>query len=404
MNAAGYRLRHHSRSSGPGSSSPRRARRPSLRSTAALLAGSALVLLLASPATAREASRVELDPQAEARAGVRVEAVDSQTFDDRVRTVGRIVRSPGATVTVKALVEGRVDELYVAPGDSVKAGQALVTLHSHDLHTLKAQYLRAREAAKLAESRVSAGEQLLALEGISRLELDQRRQQALAARLEVDAVEAEMQHLGFRAGEVAKLFGDPNWEPRLTLRAPNGGVVLDLEVETHGWVERLAPLMMIGDPQRLELELQIPPDQADRVQPGDRVSFVPVGRPELGGTARVITRVPAVDPTTRTVTVRAEILDGGGQSLPGVFVEGTVLHGTAETMPVVPVTAVIRLAGSDHVFVRVASHTYEARPVRIGRAEEGRYEVLDGLRSGENVAVEGVFLLKSALLRSEDAP
>lgn len=368
-----------------------------------LLAGLLLVALAAPAWSAQGVQRVTLDPQAEARAGVRTSPVTSISFGDRLRVVGRTVRSPGTTVTIKALLEGRVEALYVAPGDRVAAGAPLVLLHSHDLHSLKSSYQRTREGARLAANRVAAGEQLLALEGISRIELEQRQQQALAARLEVEAVEAELEHLGFRRQEVARLFGDPAWEPRLTLRAPAAGVVLDLEVETYGWVERLAPLLTIGDPASLELELQVPPDRAHRVQPGDLVEFVPVGRPELASRARVVTRVPAVDPTTRTVTVRAEIIEGREQYFPGIFVEGEILHAETRTAPAVPVAAVIRIDGQDHVFVRSGPSSYDARPVVTGRADGDRYEILSGLALGEEVAVGGVFLLKSALVRAGGA-
>ncbi len=43
--------------------------------------------------------------------------------------------------------------------------------------------------------------------------------------------------------------------------------------------------------------------------------------------------------------------------------------------------------------------TYEARPVRLGHFNGSRYQILAGVAVGEEVAVEGVFLLKSALLR-----
>ncbi len=361
------------------------------------LTGIAIVVLL--PLTARAAETVRLDAGAEARAGIKTRPVIQRAFGDQVRVVGRTVRSPGTTVTVKALVEGRVDGVHVAPGDRVARGGALVTLHSHDLHDLKGRYLRAREALKLAENRVDAGEQLFELEGISRLELEKRRQNALAARLDVEAVEAELEHLGFSRDRIAELFDDPNWHPRLTLRAPTPGVVLDLDVEAHGWVEHYQPLLVLGDPSRLEVELQIPPDQADRVAPGDTVEFVPVGRPERTARARIITRVPRVDPTTRTVTLRAEITEGQAPSLPGVFVEGTLIRGATQVSPSVPEAAVIRIGTSDRVFVRVGDATYEARPIRLGHFNGSRYEILDGVATGEEVVVDGVFLLKSALLR-----
>ncbi len=61
-------------------------------------------------------------------------------------------------MTIKALVEGQVDAVHVAPGDRVPRGGALVTLESHDLHDLKGRYLRAREALRMAGNRVEAGD------------------------------------------------------------------------------------------------------------------------------------------------------------------------------------------------------------------------------------------------------
>lgn len=373
------------------------------RLTPTLFVLSATVLLtLFLPPAGQGVETVRLDAEAERRGGIETQPVIELSFGDQIRIVGQTVRSPGATLTVKALVEGRVDSVHVAPGDRVPRGGALVTIQSHDLHELKGRYLSAREALKLAENRVEAGEQLLELEGISRLELEQRRLHALGARLEVDAVEAELTHLGFQREDVATLFDDPSWHPLLTMSAPMAGAVLDLEVEAHGWVERYQPLLVLGDPARLELELQLPPDQAERVAPGDLVEFVPVSRSGKTGTARIITRVPRVDPTTRTVTLRAEITEGLELTLPGVFVEGTLIRGKVSASPSVPEAAVIRIGAEDHVFVHTGPSTYEARPIQVGRFDGSRYEILAGAEVGEEVAVVGVFLLKSALLRQAD--
>lgn len=363
-----------------------------------------LVLCVAVPLplAGQGVQTVQLDAAAERRGGIETRPVVEHAFGNRIRIVGQTVRSPGSTLTVKALVEGRVEAVHVAPGDRVPRGGALVTLQSHDLHELKGRYLSAREALKLAENRVEAGEQLLELEGISRLELEQRRLHALGARLEVDAVEAELEHLGFPREEVANLFDDPDWHPLLTMSAPMASAVLDLEVEAHGWVERYQPLLVLGDPARLELELQLPPDQAEQVTPGDLVEFVPVGRSGRTGRARIVTRVPRVDPTTRTVTLRAEITEGLELTLPGVFVEGTLIQGNVSASPSVPEAAVIRIGAEDHVFVQTGASTYEARPIQVGRFDGSRYEILEGAEVGEDVAVVGVFLLKSALLRQAD--
>ncbi len=359
----------------------------------------ALICLTFLPPTLWATQTVQLEAAAESRAGIRTQAVELRTFGDQIRVVGQTVRSPGSTVTVKALLEGRVVKVHVAPGDAVRRGSPLVTLHSHQLDQLKGEYLRLREALKLAENRVKAGEQLLALEGISRLDLEQRQQNALAARLDLAAVKSELEHLGLQLKAADAPLEDASWHPELILRAPSDGVVLDLDVETHGWVEPYQPLLVIGDPNRLELEIQLPPDRAGRAMPGDQVDFIPVGQPNQRGLARIITRVPRVDPMTRTVTLRAEIIEGPDRTLPGVFIEGTLTAGATALATSIPEASVIRIGSEDRVFVQTAKHTYEARSVHLGRFSEGHYEVLDGLVPGDQVAVEGVFLLKSTLLR-----
>jgi hypothetical protein len=179
-------------------------------------------------------------------------------------------------------------------------------------------------------------------------------------------------------------------------------VVLALEVQTHEWVQAYDPLVVIGDPEEVELLLQIPPDQATAVAAGDVVEFVAMGRGATAGRAEVITRVPEVDPVTRTVAVRARIVGDQPDFFPGVFVEGMVTHGEARTAPSVPEAAVIRLGGSDIVFVRRSETAFEARPVVLGASNGSRFEIVEGVSLGEEVAVQGVFLLKSALLGGEE--
>ena len=148
--------------------------------------------------------------------------------------------------------------------------------------------------------------------------------------------------------------------------------------------------------------MQIPPDEAAAVSAGSLVEFVPVGRPQSAARATVISRVPQVDPETRTVRVRARITEGRTATLfPGIFVEGTMTHGEAHKAPSVPESAVIRLGASDVVFVRTSPSAFEARPVKLGLFNGSRYEVQSGVEIDEEVVVQGVFFLKSVAVTGE---
>ncbi len=356
----------------------------------ALVAGSAFALDV-----------VRLDPAAQERAGVRLEAVESRPFGDSFRVVGRAVRAPGATTTVKSILEGRILTLRVAPGDTVEAGEPLVELHSHTLHQLQGELLRTNQELDLAKSLWHAGQQLYELQGISRLELDRREQQFMARQIDVHNTEAELHDLGYSESEIEELSRSRELHPRLTVRSPVAGVVLEVGVQPHEWVQPFDDLLVVGNPANVELELQLPPDQAAAVRPGDGIRFRPVGAATGGGTAEVVSQVPQVDPKTRTVSVRARVLDGRESVVPGVFVEGTLTRGPRSPAPSVPEEAVIRVGSGDRVFVRLDGESFEARQVSLGRLEDGRWEVVEGLIGDEQVAVEGVFLLKSALVRGE---
>jgi cobalt-zinc-cadmium efflux system membrane fusion protein len=355
-----------------------------------------LILAVAVPTAAGEV--VELDAAQLARAGVEVAPVVERGFGDRQRVVGQVVRIPGSTLTLKAVIGGRVEELRVAPGDRVRAGDVLVNLHSHELMGMQAELLRARDRARLAATRLEAGDELYAIEGISRLELQEREQEAFAAELEFTISRDELLDHGLPESVLETVLETRTTDAHLPVVAPIDGVLLRLEVEDQEWVEAFQTLVVMGDPERVELELQIAPDQASAVSAGDVVEFAPVGRSDEVGRAKVISNVPQVDPGTRTIKLRARIVESGSSLYPGVFVEGSLAHGEPRMAAAVPVSAVINVGGSDVVFVEVGEGSFELRPVVLGVFDGGVHEVIDGVAVGERIATGGVFLLKSTML------
>ena len=355
--------------------------------------------LLSACGAALSAERVTLDAASRSRAGVVMRPVLERSFGARLSVVGEVVRSPGTTISLRMSYPARVQELFVSPGQRVRRGAALMRVHSHEIQHKAAEYLQHLEAQRVAESRVKAGEELLALEGISRLELEARRQEAYNARVMVESEHHHLMDMGLTGDELAKMASEGSPDGIVTLVAPEAGVVLGVPAQQHQWYEAFEVLAEIGDPGRLELQIQIAPADAGRVSQGDVIDFAPVGYPERAGRARVISAIPTVDPVTRTVMVRARI-EGAFVSdlVPGVYVQGQLVHGDERQSPSVPEGAVIRIGGQDYVFVGIDAETFEARPVRLGVFNGMRYEVLEGLSADEEVAAEGVFLLKSALL------
>jgi RND family efflux transporter MFP subunit len=358
--------------------------------------------LLLAVATTVAAQVVELDEQRQRRAGIVVQPVEERVFGDQLKVVGQVVRSPGSTVTVKSVVAGRVESVPVAPSDAMVRDQLLIELHSHDMLALQGELLTAAERSKLADKRLEAGRELFSVDGISRLDLELREQESFSARLEFDRARAELIDHGISEPALQRVLESRQPDPHLPVAAPIGGVVLELAVQQHEWVQEYAPLVVIGDPQRIELELQIDPDRAADVAPGDEVEFVPVGRPSTTGRASVVTRVPQVDPSTRTIRIRARITRSDPTLYPGVFVEGTLTHHGVRQAPSIPSSALISVEGEDVVFVRLSPDVFELRHVSLGTSSDATLEVLAGVEVGEEVVAQGVFFLKSELVSEQE--
>ncbi|HEY3047070.1 MAG TPA: efflux RND transporter periplasmic adaptor subunit, partial [Polaromonas sp.] len=96
-----------------------------------------------------------------------------------------------------------------------------------------------------------------------------------------------------------------------------------------------------------------------------------------------------VDATTGQVTLRAEVPNPGGQLLPGLYVRVRLEQAQATNAITLPQQAVTRTAQGDTVMVVGADGKVAPRPVKIGSAQGTQWVVLEGLKTGEQVMVDG---------------
>ncbi len=96
-----------------------------------------------------------------------------------------------------------------------------------------------------------------------------------------------------------------------------------------------------------------------------------------------------VDPTSGQVTLRAEVPNPGGRLLPGLYVRVRLVQAQASDAIALPQQAVTRSPKGDSVMVVDTEGKVSPRPVKLGAQQGGRWVVLDGLKAGEQVMVDG---------------
>lgn len=101
----------------------------------------------------------------------------------------------------------------------------------------------------------------------------------------------------------------------------------------------------------------------------------------------------SVDPATGQVSLRAEVPNAGGLLLPGMYVRARIEQAQVNNAILLPQQAVTRGSRGDSVLVVAPDGSFAPRPVKIGEAQGKSWVILDGLKPGEQVIVDGVMKL-----------
>jgi cobalt-zinc-cadmium efflux system membrane fusion protein len=183
-----------------------------------------------------------------------------------------------------------------------------------------------------------------------------------------------------------------------SVTAPISGVVMARTASVGTSAAEGAPLFEIADLSTLWVDLHIFGRDAGHIEAG-----VPVTVSRLSDSVSEQTTLERVLPGTATASqstiARASLRNADGRWRPGSAVKARITVDRAEADLVVPVTALQTAEDRDVVYVQ-QGEVYHTRPVKLGRRDAERVEVLEGLKAGEQVVVAQSFLVKADIEKS----
>ena len=283
------------------------------------------------------------------------------------------------SVTLRNELPGTVREILFAPGQVVEAGTVLVRL---DVSVEEAE-LRAQEAeAALAESSLGR--------------LQRANQNRAASEMEVDRARAQ------RDVALAQIARTKAIIARKTIRAPFRSRVGLADVHPGQYLAEGTELTTLqGVAAAAYVDFTVAQWVASELRPGERVEVSTTD--DSSPTAGKIVAIDArVDPTTRNALIRARINGAAEGPAPGGSVRVRVPVGPARAAVVVPVSALRRGPGGDHVFVIAPDDDGKSRAflrsVEAGAVLGDEVVIQQGLAVGEQVAAAGSFKLREAVL------
>ncbi len=138
----------------------------------------------------------------------------------------------------------------------------------------------------------------------------------------------------------------------------------------------------------LRLRVDIPEQNIGKVSVGQSVSMKVSAYPERNFAGVIVRMLPAVNVTSRTLTVEAEV-ESGGLLKPGLFATARIAQSTAEPTVLVPNNSVRTDGGVSKVFV-VENGRASERLVQLGDVENDLIQIKSGLKENEQVAISNI--------------
>ncbi|HEY8225632.1 MAG TPA: efflux RND transporter periplasmic adaptor subunit [Pyrinomonadaceae bacterium] len=306
---------------------------------------------------------------------VRLDDVDSKL---------RVEQSQAQLDQAKASLRQAEEKVGIRPGQSF------------DLNKLP-EVLNARVALELAEKNFRRSEKLIESGDISRSVYDQQKAQRDQLKEQYEAA-LSLARQNYAAvmtarANVANAVSQLNLARRnlsySNVYSPIDGFVSDRPADLGEYVSTTTKVATVVRINPLRLRIDIPEQAIPAVSVGQSVSVTTSAWPDRNFSGRIARISPNVTPTSRTLTVEAEVENGSGMLKPGQFATVRILEPKAAPATLVPGRAVRTESGVSRVFV-IKDGKAQERLVQLGQTEGDLVEIKNGVTAGENVATSNI--------------
>ena len=316
---------------------------------------------------------------------------------------GKIIANENRLAHLSSRVPGRIVSVYVNLGDQVKKGDRLLLLDTAQLGAIQLEYRKARIGLTVQEKSFERAKTLLEQKVISVEEYQRAEGEYQTALAQVHESEEELHLLGMTEQDIKRLMAAdlPHAQvAQVPLRTSIQGEVIERNATVGEVVDPNKILFTIADLSNVWVRADFPEQQTSRLRVGLPIELRVRAYPDKVFTGRVLYVGAMVDPATRTVMVRSEVVNPDRRLRPEMFAE-VILLSEEQPMLTVPGTAIQQAGDKTVAFVARGPRQFERREVTIGESAGAYVEVKAGLTEGEEVVTQGSYGLKSETLREQ---
>ncbi len=333
------------------------------------------------------------------------------------------LKSPGEAFTrekiiLKAEVSGRIKNLNIEEGQHVKKGDLLLELDNRqyqlDLENARASYLQ-KLSELLMEQKFSQDQEAAPAQNKAELEKAKKEfdeasalyAKGLISTDEFEKASKEYEMVLIESGELkgeireaAKGVTQADVQvkkaqmdmEKTKIFAPFSGIICDIQVALEEHVSNAQELFTLVNIDQIQVHAKVLESEIGKMKTGREVTlnFSAYPGKDFKGTVKSIS--PIIDPEDRTCKVVVVMRNPDEVIKPGMHAEVEIITDIYEDRLLIPQEAILLRGGRKLAFV-VEGDLAKWRYLELGLENEDYAEVLDGVKEGEEVAVEGHFTL-----------
>ncbi len=306
-------------------------------------------------------------PMSQMAVRVIVAPVRSERLTTEIEALGTAHANESIDVTAK--VSNLVTAVRFTEGQQVRSGDLLVEL---DGSQARAELAIAEAAVSESRSQYKRSRELYTTKALSEAQLDQ--------------IEATLKANEARVAVAQARLGDT------LVRAPFAGRVGLRRVSLGSLVNPGTVITTLDDTATIKLDFTVPETYLSALAPGLPITAVSIAYPGRIFEGKVSSVDSRVDPSTRSVIVRALVPNPDSLLKPGMFLNVRLSRGAADAL-LVPEQALVPEQGDVFVFV-LEGDAVAKRLIRTGQRRVGNVQVVQGLVAGDQVVTEGTQKLR----------
>ena len=332
---------------------------------------------------------------------IKTGAVPEREFRSEKVTVGNIDFNQDRTAQIFTPYQGRIIEAFANLGDDVKKGQVLFTIESPDFIAAESNLISAAATLEQTMSALQRAKELYPVKGIDQNDYETAIANEYSAEGALRAARNAVAIFGKTDAEIDRIIASRRVETALVIRSPMTGTVTARNAAPGLLAQpgnTPAPYT-VSDLSTVWMLANVPETDSPGLQRGQVVDVTLSAFPGRTFAGKITALGATVDPNSRRVTVRSVIDNPKHELLPQMFARFVIHTGSGQRAAAVPQNGVVR-EGDGTMSVWVVGgdpHVFKRRQVSIGLQQDGYDEILDGVRPGETVAVDGAIFLSNIL-------